>query len=160
MVINIEIHAQKRKLPYNNIFINRAGFTLIEVLVSLVLVAIILTTFFGFFGQTLLTSDKNEDKLVAYNLATKTLKIIEEKYNNQSIPTTLSCGNFPSELSSALQPSSCFFKQNNKPYYPEITLTKDKDFPNLTIVHVKIFNTDNTNRKLLSETFGYVRQAM
>lgn len=161
MVINIKYYAQNRHLPHKNLFSRQAGFTLMEVLVSLVLVSIILSAFFGFFGQTLLASTKNEDKLVAFNLATKTLNIIEDKYTNQSIPTTLSCGNFPSELKDSLHPSSCYFKQNNKPYYPEISLTKDRDFPNLTIVNVKIYNSYNiTNRKLLSETYGYVRQAM
>nr|WP_187118842.1 hypothetical protein [Bacillus marasmi] len=130
-----------------------------EVLVSLVLVTIILTTFFSFFSQTVFISDKNEDKLVAFNLASKTLNIIEEQYKKQPIPTTLYCGNFPIELVNALSPSTCFFKQNNKNYYPKITLTKDTDYLNLTIVHVQIFDSEDiTNRKLLSETYGYIRQ--
>lgn len=134
------------------------GFTLMEVLVSIVLVTIILTTFFSFFSQTVFVSGKNEDKLVALNLATNTLNIISEKYNNHPIPTTITCGDFPTELVNSLYTNSCFFKKNNKNYYPEVTLSKDKDFANLTIIHVKIYNSENNNRKLLSETYGYVRQ--
>lgn len=143
-----------------NILLKQEGLTLVELLVSLVLISIILITFFGFFSQTTLFSGKNGEKLVASNLATRTLKIIEEKYNNSQIPTTLNCGNFPPELKEVLQSSSCFYKQNNINYYPEITLSIDSDFPNLYIVHVRIFSSEIiADRKLLSETFGYVRQA-
>jgi prepilin-type N-terminal cleavage/methylation domain-containing protein len=144
----------------------QTGFTLIEVLVSIVILSIILTTFFSFFGQSLVFSGKNEEKLVAYNLAGKTLRIVESKYKNtinQSLLTLDSCTNYPQELKDVLDNSTCSFIQNKKNYFPEIIITKQTftEFtnPKLYLINVKIYNANklNSNRKLLSETFGYIR---
>jgi prepilin-type N-terminal cleavage/methylation domain-containing protein len=137
------------------------GLTLVEVLVSLVLVSIVLISFFVFFSQTTLFSGKNEEKLVAFHLASKTLSIVENKYRNTTMASnnlSLNCGNFPPEIETMLYPSSCFYKNNNKNYYPEITLTKQNDLPSLYVIHIKMFSSANVSeRTLLSETFGYVR---
>lgn len=158
------------------------GFTLIEVLVSIVILSIILTTFFSFFSQSLIFSGKNEEKLVAYNLASKTLKIVEQRYNNK-LPSTQStieifsnstvCSEDLSTIAPDLKWDSttsamCYYNQNQKKYYPEIVITNQAtDFtatpgyttPTLFTINVKIFNFPKTvsNRKVLSETFGYVR---
>ncbi len=148
---------------------NQDAFTLIEVLVSLVLLAIILTTFFGFFSQSMLFSNQNDEDLVAYNLTTQTLNIFEEKYQNtlNNTETTIKCDNYPNgypqELKDVLQTSACYYQKNQKNYYPEITITfqassKYAGLPPLYVVHVQMFNSNNpSNRKLLSETFGYIR---
>ncbi len=140
---------------------NQAGLTLTEILVSLVLISIVLITFFSFFSQTTLFSGKNEERLVAFHLATKTLNIVESNYKNTSISSDnllLSCGNYPLELKSALQASTCYYHNNNKNYYPEIVLSKQLDMPTLYVIQIKIYNSPNsTERKLLSETYGYVR---
>lgn len=141
--------------------LNQAGLTLTEILVSLVLISIVLLTFFSFFSQTTLFSGKNEERLVAFHLATKTLNIVESNYRNASIPSDnlqLSCGNYPLELKAALQASTCYYQNNNKNYYPEIFLSKQLDMPTLYVIQIKIYNSPNsTERKLLSETYGYVR---
>lgn len=144
------------------------GFTLIEVLISIVILFIVLTSFFAFFSQSLVFSSKNEEQLVAFNLANKTLKIVEGKYkNNINLNLTLnSCTNFPAELAAELDATTCSYKQNQKNYFPEITITKQTStdytgtsFPILYIINVKIYNANSTvaNRKLLTETFGYIR---
>jgi prepilin-type N-terminal cleavage/methylation domain-containing protein len=152
------------------------GFTLVEVLVSIVILSIVLTTFFSFFGQSLVFSGKNEEKLVAYNLAEKTMRIVESNYKNKLQPTqskieisstSTPCSNysngFPPELTAVTNPSTCFYKENQKSYYPYIIITKQPtDFtePSLFVISVKIYNSINLtdpNRKLLSETFGYIR---
>jgi prepilin-type N-terminal cleavage/methylation domain-containing protein len=147
------------------------GFTLIEVIVSIVILSIILTTFFSFFGQSLVFSGKNEEKLVAYNLASKTLKIAEKNFKNVLLPTqtkieifstNIACINQQEELVSPTNLSLCYYKENQKNYYPEIIILKETttfSTPTLFTVNVKIFNSVKTdpNRKLLSETFGYIR---
>ncbi|WP_096153170.1 MULTISPECIES: type IV pilus modification PilV family protein [Bacillus] len=144
---------------------NESGFSLLEILVSLVILSFVLITFFSFSNQALFFSTKNEDKLVAYNLARKTLNIVTENYTGSSQNLVISCSNFDTnyhpKLKEALEPSSCFYKVNHKTYYPEIILTKQTlsfTTPTLYVVHVKIFDSaDVTKRTLLSETFGYVR---
>lgn len=143
------------------------GFTLIEVLASLVILSIILITFFSFFNQALLFSSKNEDRLVAYNLARKTLNIVTQSHTNVTEEEiTISCETYPihysSQLIAVLEPANCYYKVNEVKYFPEITIRK-QTYPEITnttlyIVHVKIYSSNViTDRKLLSETFGYVR---
>jgi type II secretory pathway pseudopilin PulG len=149
--------------------LNQNGITLIEVLTSIILLFIILTSFFTFFNNSLIFSGKNEEELVAFNLASKTLKIVEEKYKNtldQNV-ISLNCSNYPGtyppELISVLEPSACYYKVNDRNYYPEISITKQVSssytgLPILYVIHIKISNSPvSTNQKLLSETFGYIR---
>jgi prepilin-type N-terminal cleavage/methylation domain-containing protein len=149
----------------NYIQLKQDGFTLLEVLVSVVLLFIVLTSFFSFFSQSLIFSGKNEEDLVAFNLARKTLKIVEGKYNEDiSANTLLNCTNFPTELKNELVSSQCYYQENQKKYYPEITLKKQttseyNELPILYVIHVKIYNSNTSTKKLLSETFGYIRGA-
>lgn len=160
----------KKKLRniLNNPLKNERGLTLVEVLASIVILMIILVAFFSFFGQALLFSDKNEDKLVAYNLARKTLNVVSENYK-PTTDQTISCStydiNYHPQLKAALEPSACYYEVNSKQYYPEISMTRQNfhsfTTPVLYTVHVKIYSSDNpTDRQLLSETFGYVRGGM
>jgi prepilin-type N-terminal cleavage/methylation domain-containing protein len=156
--------------------IKQDGFTLIEVLVSIVILGIILTTFISFFNQSLVFSGKNEEKLVAYNLASRTLKIVDNRFKNilpstqpriEILSTNISCS--PTEEQPALKwdatnpiPSLCYYTENQKKYFPEIIISKqttDFSSPTLFTVNVKIYSAIKTDpkRKLLSETFGYVR---
>lgn len=153
----------------NNKILKQDGFTLLEVLVSIVLLFIILTSFFTFFSNSLIFSGKNEEELVSFNLASKTLKIIQDKYENtlDQSEYKIMCSNYPTayptELISVLNSSTCYYKENEINYYPEVTITKQTSapysgLPVLYVINVKIYNTDvPSNRKLLSETFGYIR---
>ncbi|WP_404444078.1 type II secretion system GspH family protein [Sutcliffiella horikoshii] len=49
------------------------GLTLIEILVSIVILGIILTAMLGFFSQTVKYSSQNENKITSINLAEKVL---------------------------------------------------------------------------------------
>jgi prepilin-type N-terminal cleavage/methylation domain-containing protein len=151
---------QKLKLVNRNK--NENGFTLIEVLVSIVILFIILITFFSFFGQSLKFSGKNEEQLVSYNLASKTLRIIENTYKNTNMVDSITLNNctslgYPAALKNVLD-SNCQYKENQMFYIPEVTITKQtfSEFsnPKVYLISVKIYSAD---RKLLSETFGYIR---
>lgn len=145
------------------------GITLIEVLTSIVLLFIILTSLFTFFNNSLVFSEKNEEELVAFNLASKTLEVVEEKYQNtldQNV-ILINCSNYPNgyplELLSGLEPSECYYKENEINYYPEISIMKQTSssysgLPILYVIHVKIYNSSiPAEQKLLSETFSYIR---
>jgi prepilin-type N-terminal cleavage/methylation domain-containing protein len=60
-------------------FHSQKGLTLIEVLVSIVLLSIILTSFLGFFTQSALFTKKNEQKLGTMQVAQKYINLVEEK---------------------------------------------------------------------------------
>jgi Tfp pilus assembly protein PilV len=162
--------------------LNQDGVSLVEVLASIVLLFVILTSFFTFFNHSLLFSSKNEEELVAFNLARKTLKIIDLKYNKTLDPATqnqllINCSNYPTaypaELIAELETSKCSYNINGVSYYPEITITKKNytentitgtntptptALPVLYIINIKIYHSpDVASRKLLSETFGYMR---
>jgi prepilin-type N-terminal cleavage/methylation domain-containing protein len=156
--------------PFKKYFFNQKALSLIEVLVSLVLISIVLTTFFSFFSQATTFSGKNEKKLVADNLTSETLSIIQESYQT-TLPLNdliISCGTYPKDYPTALKnelhPTSCYYNKNNKHYYPEITVKKQTStdytltgFPEMYVVNVKMFDSaDLTKRKLLSEAFGYI----
>ncbi|OCA91267.1 hypothetical protein A8F94_05245 [Bacillus sp. FJAT-27225] len=79
-------------------FHNQKGFTLLEVLLSIVLLAIILTSFLGFFTQSAIFNNKNELKLNSSLEAQKIVNGIElnitpneaefvlvNSYNNEQI---------------------------------------------------------------------------
>ncbi|WP_179295622.1 type IV pilus modification PilV family protein [Bacillus sp. FJAT-45350] len=146
------------------------GFTLLEVLASVVILTIVLTTFFSFFSQSLVFSNKNGDRIVAYNLAQKTLRIVEMEYNRNIVNDhVITCSDYPTVypnlLINELEGLSCFYEENDKYYYPEVTITKQTsidftkpEFPVMYLVHIKIFDSDSTSTNIkLAETFGYIR---
>ncbi|EKN65869.1 hypothetical protein BABA_18282 [Neobacillus bataviensis LMG 21833] len=59
-------------------FQSQKGLTLVEILVSIVLLGIILTSFMGFFTQSALFTKKNENKLGTMQTAQKYISLIEE----------------------------------------------------------------------------------
>jgi prepilin-type N-terminal cleavage/methylation domain-containing protein len=145
-----------------------SGFTLVEVLASIVILGIILTTFFGFFSQSLLFSSKNEEDLQAINLARKTLVVLQQlKKVNLSGDTLLLQAT--SEFSIEEEIPHVYFieDKNNKKYYIEakdisrnfsksqqLEITKQSIIP----VQVRIYQGyPYSEDTLLSETFGYIK---
>lgn len=55
------------------------GFTLLEVLISIILLFIVLTSFMGFFTQSAMFNKKNEQKLGTLQMAQKYINLIEDK---------------------------------------------------------------------------------
>jgi prepilin-type N-terminal cleavage/methylation domain-containing protein len=125
-----------------------SGFTLVEVLASIVILGIILTTFFGFFSQSLLFSSKNEEDLQAINLARKTLVVLQQlKKVNLSGDTLL------------LQATSKYYIEakdisRNFSKSQQLEITKQSIIP----VQVRIYQGyPYSEDTLLSETFGYIK---
>jgi prepilin-type N-terminal cleavage/methylation domain-containing protein len=58
---------------------NNRGFTLIEVLASIIILSVIITSFFQFFIFSQKTTTNNQDKLIAINIAQKVLEQIKEE---------------------------------------------------------------------------------
>lgn len=62
--------------------LNKRGFTLIETIAGLLIISIILLSFFSFFGQTLLFSSKAEESYSSTNLVDK---LVHEVKENEAI---------------------------------------------------------------------------
>jgi prepilin-type N-terminal cleavage/methylation domain-containing protein len=68
-------------------FHSQKGLTLVEVLVSIVLLAIILTSFMGFFTQSALFTKKSEQKLDTMQTAQKYINLIEKYIYSEDLST-------------------------------------------------------------------------
>lgn len=64
-------------------FQTEKGFTLLEVLLSIILLFIILTSFIGFFTQSALFNQKNDQKLKTIQITQKINNLIEENLTKQ-----------------------------------------------------------------------------
>jgi prepilin-type N-terminal cleavage/methylation domain-containing protein len=65
---------------------NDRGFTLVEILISIIILGIIMTGFFQFFIFSQKTTARNQDKLVAINVAQKALEQIKELAQTETAP--------------------------------------------------------------------------
>lgn len=121
------------------------GFTLIEVLASIIIIGIILTVFFGFYSQSMLFSNKNQQQLEALNIAREVLVHVQEKtsYNSE-------------------------YTKNNTTYYVSVTditpsTTELKDLTNsnlppfgLYFKEISIYSLPSRiPESLLAKTFAY-----
>ncbi|TWI57090.1 prepilin-type N-terminal cleavage/methylation domain-containing protein [Halalkalibacter nanhaiisediminis] len=132
------------------------GLTLLELLVSLVIISIVLTSFFTFFSQGMIFSVKNEENLLAADTAREILVLLETEYQpiEQSNQYTLSCHDSILTSLNNFDSSTCTVERGNHSFFLETTVHKEKEFE-LYQLHVKLF--DNNNKAtLLTETHGYV----
>lgn len=122
---------------------NEKGFTLVEVLAAITLLAIVLICTFGIFGQSYSFTAHNEINLKATNLARKTLAYLESNKIKVSAPDA------DVDLSN--------YNLTNDHLYPFATFTQNNEekLVNLYRVEIKIYNSKNKD-KLLSHTFGYL----
>ncbi|WP_404347072.1 prepilin-type N-terminal cleavage/methylation domain-containing protein [Sutcliffiella horikoshii] len=155
---------------------NDSGFTLLEVLVSIVILSIIILSFLSFFSQALLFSVKEEDNLVGVNISERILYYVEGSSTMESVlsANTYSCNDEPHSLVSYIADqdpqdewqtyspdlTKLFFTQNNRTYYSYVTIcqsTEETDL-NLHRVHIKTYQTmNNANQdRFIYETYQYV----
>ncbi len=62
---------------------NEKGFTLVEILASMVILFIVLISFFGFFTQSALFTRINQDSLQATNLAEEVMAVLRGKKEDE-----------------------------------------------------------------------------
>ncbi|WP_191090677.1 type II secretion system protein [Niallia endozanthoxylica] len=136
------------------------GLTLVEVLVSITILAIILTSFLSFFNQAYSYTKKNEDKTVGINVAKNVLYYFEQqdyetfsnyisKNSEASTMTYNSCAdptlNFSSE---EVKVCHGFFSTtiNNTPFETTVTLQKHESLSDY-LIPVKVTVTWNENKQ-------------
>lgn len=127
------------------------GFTLLELLASIVIIVIVLTSFFSFFSQSAMFSKKNEENLVAMNMAREVLETVNSySYDKENELGDSKC--FPDRAVDELYP--CLT------YSEELTTSSDK-IDNLFLVKIEIYKQTQEvegDDLLLANAYGYVRE--
>ncbi|MEQ2529394.1 type II secretion system protein [Bacillaceae bacterium CLA-AA-H227] len=134
-------------------FQEEKGFTLIEILLSIVILTIILVSIMNFFPQMGLFNRHNLEKTEAINLAKKELvewqKVDFENFLAQ--PSTKKI----SEFNRYEEPYYIFVEEQNS-YTVEIWLKSKSDLHTApTKAHEMQVKILDDNNRLLSETYGY-----
>lgn len=143
-------------------FHSQKGLTLVEVLVSIVLLAIILTSFMGFFTQSAIFNKKNGEKLSTMQTAQKYISLVEENSKNikkQQINNKLAGA--PSAVLSASEISALFdptITIDNSTYYITAMITKN-NVPTGLIQFKIIVQKSATDTTGKSETYTYLRES-
>jgi prepilin-type N-terminal cleavage/methylation domain-containing protein len=149
--------------------LSNKGFTLLEVLVSLVILSIIILTFANFFLLSNKTAVSNNDDLVAVNLAKATLEKIQinpflyikdprdGNIDYENNPITFNIDNCPVNNSSCQNLFSSTI--NNETYSISVTASQkssDGD-KNLNLINVVVeVKLDNSKPMISSKIEGYV----
>ena len=131
----------------------QSGFTLLEVLLSIVLLVIVLTSFAGFFSQSALFVKKNEDKLSTTQTAQQIVNLIEVQLTRDTVNTVTECPSLPctlteDELAELLDHS---FADTQK-----VTVHFNNGTEGLIRAEVSV--QDRNNPDSSSRTFTYIRR--
>jgi prepilin-type N-terminal cleavage/methylation domain-containing protein len=128
---------------------NNRGFALVEVLATIVILGIIILSFFQFFIFSQKTTTNNQDKLVAINVAQKVLEQIKEEAGETDSTTAQK-----SQYWSVTHPADHIYVKryageghqenvNGKTYSVQIEVTQEKPDSNLYMVTVSINGLDD-----------------
>lgn len=128
------------------------GFTLVEILVTLVILSIILLSFMSFFSQSSLFAQKNNEKLTAINLAQETIVSIKNQptYFQKVVKYT---SDFPDPERTILNVNSIGILNQQPNFRLGLEIAKDYSY-NLYKIHVQIYDLKNN---LLAETYHYLK---
>ena len=123
---------------------NDKGLSLVELLVSIVILSIVIVSFMSFFSQSMKSSRIIEEKLAAINIAEAILSNAKKN---------------PEETLKLLMEQQ--IELNKKNYYAEISITQSSEEKKLALkrIQVKIFNTKEHNSSLKPVTviYGYAQ---
>lgn len=156
----------------------RQGFTLIEILVSITILAIILAVFFPFFSQAMANSVNNQKKMVAFNMAKEILYDFQQHSSNvnftnkgtacmpggtvEILPNTEK-SEFPTNIYPELLKdnslSDYYYEVNNERYYPDVTICQDSSTEhrlNLYKIHVQVFVYKGNSKVLVADIYSYI----
>ncbi|WP_423407551.1 hypothetical protein AABM38_17565 [Heyndrickxia sp. MSNUG] len=129
------------------------GLTLVEVLLSIVLLVIILTSFASFFTQSAMFVKKNEDKLSTTQTAQQIVNQIEVSLSKNDVKSSIVCATLPcivekNELSNLL----------GSPIASPFNISAEFADSVEGLIRVKISVKDLNNPESSSETFTYIRR--
>ncbi|REJ18050.1 MAG: prepilin-type N-terminal cleavage/methylation domain-containing protein [Bacillaceae bacterium] len=142
------------------------GFTLVEILISLVILSIIILAFLNLFVFTNKTTVVNNDQLVAIHLAKSTMERIKmnpfsyidepdnDRFNQPQVYTSDSCSNRPDPDECELLFSPLI---NNKTYAVQVTVSQTANEKAIRLMNVLVeVNLQNSKTPITSKVEGYV----
>ncbi|WNF21892.1 prepilin-type N-terminal cleavage/methylation domain-containing protein [Mesobacillus jeotgali] len=132
---------------------NQNGLTLLEVLLSIVILSIVLTSFASFFSQSAMFVKKNEEKLSTSQTSQKIVNLIELNITKSKLQTISDCA----DLKCTLNEDDLEFLSGqtiNSTYSISAIFTPGEE--NLILAKVAIIDSDDPESS--SETFTYIRR--
>lgn len=143
----------------------REGFSLVEVLLSLVILSIIVVTFLDFFVFTNKTAVKNNDQLIAIHLAKSTMErikldpfsFIDAPVNNQNLTSSVytidNCPNpDPKQCELLFAPTI-----NDRAYEIQVTVSQNNQEKKVGLLNVLVnVNAIDSETPISSSVEGYV----
>lgn len=139
---------------------NEQGFTLIEILASVVILSIVLITFFGFYFQASLFSTKNDQKYTSHTLSQKVINLTQEKVTKDVLldrgiidsTFTVINGTFSTDDETYIENLLNYDAYDND-YTVRLTISNGVD----ELILVKVKAVSNLNTVDASETYTYIR---
>jgi prepilin-type N-terminal cleavage/methylation domain-containing protein len=139
-------------------FHSQKGLTLVEVLVSIVLLAIILTSFISFFTQSALFTKKNDQKLDTMQTAQKVVNLVEIEITKQDLIENLIINSSEQVIKTSLTKTEIegLINDNIDPRYDVRVKISKNSSQNLIMFKIIVQDPTNTGNK--SETYTYIRR--
>lgn len=132
---------------------NEKGLTLLEVLLSIVLLVIVLTTFANFFSQSAMFVKKNEEKFSSTQTAQQVINLIEQELTKSELENSSKCQSLSCTLNNE-ELSILLDSTIESPFFISAIFTNSVE----GLVQVKVSVTDTNNTENFSETFTYIRR--
>lgn len=129
------------------------GLTLLEVLLSIVLLVIVLTSFASFFTQSAMFVKKNEDKLSTTQAAQQIVNQIEVNLSKKDVTTSSECTAFPCKLE-----NNVLSNLIGSPIASSFNISAEFADSVEGLILVKVSVKDANNPESFSETFTYIRR--
>jgi prepilin-type N-terminal cleavage/methylation domain-containing protein len=137
-------------------FDNQKGMTLLEVLLSIVILTIVLTSFAGFFSQSALFVKKNEEKMNTFQTAQQIVNIIEDRFTKDMVieNNLIAC----SELDCNTLDKNDISQLANYPINTIYDISAIFKNGEEELVQVKVIVSEPEHPENFSETFTYIRR--
>ncbi|TMN21590.1 type II secretion system protein [Lentibacillus cibarius] len=134
-------------MPEHAPFSEKNGFTLIEIITSIVLLTMVIAVMLPIFPQILNWSSQSEENLTASNLLGQVASDVKDHAGNLPLDGAPACGRMRSLTGGDLSALPSY------PYTVELNVCKEEDV-HLYRTNIQIFSEDD---KLLSESYTYIK---
>ncbi|MGG3560463.1 prepilin-type N-terminal cleavage/methylation domain-containing protein [Neobacillus rhizosphaerae] len=137
---------------------SQKGLTLVEILVSIVLLAIILTSFISFFTQSALFTKNNDQKLDTMQTAQKIVNLVEIEITKQDLIDNFIINTSEQVIKTPLTKTEIegLIDDTIDPRY-DVTVEISKN-SSQNLIMFKIIVQDPTSAGNKSETYTYIRR--
>ncbi|MCA1031932.1 type II secretion system GspH family protein [Bacillus timonensis] len=140
---------------------NENGFTLIEILASIVILTIILTVFLKFFVQAMTFATKNEEMLEGTNDARQVLSLLQENYRAVDLLKSYGIVDSSYKVKKTTVTNTTQLKQLLDPWnqtpsakFENMTIAFSEGDKDLIQADINVFEKGTT--KVLSKTYGFI----